>query len=155
MCTACLPTIHVLVATTKSHYVPGCTYPLGIPIPPLGYLPPRVYLRSQRDLVPEIPTGVLEATWYQRYLPPPPVNRLTDTCENITLTQLLLRVVKNKFMEFSGNISFRKVGNPDVVSSESDSVGRSQNSYFSLLRQSVGRDKGVFFARISNLHKRK
>ena len=84
MLTARLPTIRVLVSTTRMGGIPTPQVylrpgylPPGIPIP-LGIHTPRIttpaprYLHPtpRRDLLPEIPTP--EGTWYQRYLTPPP-----------------------------------------------------------------------------------
>ena len=95
---------------------------LGIPTPLVYFLPtsiPTSQIPTPRYLPPEgswyqryLP---LEGTWYQSYLPPkrnlvpeiptppkgpgtrdtypPSVDRLTDTCGNITFPQLLLRMV--------------------------------------------------------------
>ena len=70
-----------------------------IPIP--RYLPPegtwyQRYLHPKRNLVPEMPTlpkGGVGIPRDTRDTYPPSVNRLTDTCGNITFLQLLLRAV--------------------------------------------------------------
>ena len=73
----------------------GHTYPSGILAlldiptalwqfnPSMGYPPPSGYTHpSTRDYSPHAPLGYL-----------PPVDRMTDTCENITFSQLLLHSV--------------------------------------------------------------
>ena len=80
MRSAHLSTKRVLVAITR------CQSHGEVPPPNWVYLTPgipisRISTPQGRDLlVPEIPT-------------PPPPNRLTDTCENITFLQLLLQAV--------------------------------------------------------------
>ena len=73
---------------------------LDIPTPSLDIPTPSGHFRPLQDI--PIPEG----TWYQSYPPteggwyqayqPLPLNRMTDTCENITFPNLLRRAVKIK-----------------------------------------------------------
>ena len=71
---------------------PQVAYP-QIPYPQDTYPPGYVLTPGSQIPYPQIP-HTLEWTWDQRSPTPPPfLNKLTDTCENITFPQLLLRAV--------------------------------------------------------------
>ena len=72
-------------------YLPRGVYLLRGGVPAWGCTyPGRVYLPSGVGL--SAPGGVSQHALGQT---PPPVNRITDACENITFPQLLLRTVTN------------------------------------------------------------
>ena len=92
ICTACLPTVScgILTPLLRSHVQEG--YPLDIPTPPLD-IPTHPLDRSTpwkgpgtRDTHPQKGHGTRDI---------PPVKRSTDTRENITFSQIRLRVEKN------------------------------------------------------------
>ena len=68
----------------------GYTHPrLGYPTALIPYL--LLWIPYRNDIGPTTRKG----PWHQRYPTPPPpiVNRLTETCENITFPQLMLRAL--------------------------------------------------------------